>query len=400
MSPGDLKNGTMLPEDQTVIDLFCGCGGLSWGLKCAGLHVIAGVDNDEAALSTFKTNFPDAQPLHIDLTDAAIEDLGRKFGSREIDVIVGGPPCQGFSKNVPRTRRFLDDPKNVLVRTFMHAVEILQPKVVLMENVAEMTRAFDGTFTTEIMERFNKAGYAATATIHNAIDFGIPQRRRRVFFFANRVGMPIPELKTTVENHTSQEEAQLGPETARPITVWNAIGDLAPVRGKRARPNCYNSPPFSEYQALMRRFPGPLTDHEERTLSTVQQARYDALEPGQGLRDLPSALQTKGGYSGAYGRLTKDMLAPTITRWVFHPGSGRFGHPVERRLLTIREAARIQSFTDNFVFFGSNHQKSWQIGNAVPPLLAEQIAVFIKLTLSLNYHALASSTLPQQLELL
>jgi DNA (cytosine-5)-methyltransferase 1 len=127
-----------------------------------------------------------------------------------------------------------------------------------------------------------------------------------------------------------------------------------------------------------------LTDHTERRLKANQQERYDSLKPGEGLKELPAHLKTKSGYSGAYGRLTKEMVAPTITRWVFHPGSGRFGHPVEHRIITIREAARLQSFSDDFRFVGSNIEKSWQIGNAVPPLLMSALNSSIRGALGLE----------------
>jgi DNA (cytosine-5)-methyltransferase 1 len=272
---------------------------------------------------------------------------------------------------VPRRGRFLEDPKNLLVRAFMQAVDTLRPKAVLMENVAEMANAFDGQFRDELFAFFAGLGYGADLHLHNAAEFGVPQRRRRVVFLANRTGQPIcfPDPIATAPSGKGTALNVKG--TPGLVSIWDAIGDLAPVREASATPNRYACAPFSEFQRKMRSQDAPLTDHEERRLRPQQQARYDSLEPGQGLPDLPPALRPRSGYSGAYGRLTLHMLSPTITRWVFHPGSGRFGHPVEKRILTIREAARLQSFSDDFAFVGTNQQKSWQIGNAVPPLLAE-----------------------------
>jgi DNA (cytosine-5)-methyltransferase 1 len=354
---------------------------MSWGLRQAGFRILAGVDQDPVALATFARNVPEAKALRLDLGAISPAELLGAIGRRP-DVLVGGPPCQGFSKNVPRNVRFLEDPRNLLVRAFMDAVRALEPKVVLMENVAEMANAFDGALRDELVAFLRRAGYETTFRVHNAAEYGVPQHRRRVLFLSSRTGgeleLPAPRcrLRGGKRMVTITREAVPGI-----VPVWDAIGDLAPVRELGPRPNAYATSPSNEFQRLMRRDVAELTDHEERRLRPGQQARYDALEPGQAIRDLPPALRPRSGYSGAYGRLTREMLAPTITRCVFHPGSGRFGHPVERRLLTIREAARLQSFSDDFVFAGTNQQKSAQIGNAVPPVLMHALAPAIRAAL-------------------
>ena len=361
-----------------VLDLFSGCGGISWGFKNAGFQILAGVDQDQEALDTFALNMPEAQAINHDLSGQGVAELASMLDivPGELDVLVGGPPCQGFSKNVTRSGRFLEDPKNLLVRSFMDAVEALSPKVVLMENVATMANAFGGAFRDELLQRFSDCEYEVRYGTHNAAEHGLPQRRNRVVFMASRVGLPEPlTRRARVPLRSGTHKTNGIPPGA--ISVWNAIGDLGRVdpSGKSDESNQYACEPFSAFQKLMRAGPSvPLSDHTLRPLRSKQQARYDALEPGEGLPDLPPELRTKGGYSGAYGRLTKTMVAPTITRWCFHPGSGRFGHPVERRILTIREAARLQGFSDNFRFSGSNHKKSWQVGNAVPPVLAGAFA--------------------------
>lgn len=361
-----------------VLDLFSGCGGISWGFKKAGFHILAGVDQDKEALETFALNMPEARALNHDLSGQGVTELVSSLGLArgELDVLVGGPPCQGFSKNVTRSGRHLDDPKNLLVQSFMDAVEAFSPKIVLMENVATMANAFGGAFRDELLHRFSECGYEVRYGTHNAAEHGVPQRRKRVVFLASRVGLPEPLApKTRLSLRCGTHKTRDTPAGA--ISVWDAIGDLGRIDPAAGidESNQYSHKPFSAFQNQMRSAGNTdVTDHTLRPLRSKQQARYDALEPGQGLRDLPLELQTKGGYSGAYGRLTKTMIAPTITRWCFHPGSGRFGHPVERRLLTIREAARLQGFSDDFQFSGSNHKKSWQVGNAVPPLLAGAFA--------------------------
>lgn len=361
-----------------VLDLFSGCGGISWGFKKAGFHILAGVDHDKEALETFALNMPEARAINHDLSGQGVTELVSSLGlsTGELDVLVGGPPCQGFSKNVTRSGRFLEDPKNLLVRSFMDAVEVLSPKVVLMENVATMANAFGGAFRDELLQRFSECGYEVRHGTHNAAEHGLPQRRNRVVFLASRVGLPEP-LTPLARVPLQSGTHKTSDIPAGAISVWDSIGDLGRIDLASGidESNQYFCKPFSAFQTRMRNGGSTaLSDHTLRPLRSKQQARYDSLEPGQGLRDLPPELQTKGGYSGAYGRLTKTMIAPTITRWCFHPGSGRFGHPVERRLLTIREAARLQGFSDDFRFSGSNHKKSWQVGNAVPPLLAGAFA--------------------------
>lgn len=368
-----------LDSAPTVVDLFCGCGGMSWGLQQEGFKIIAGVDNNRAALKTYRVNFPTAQALEWDLSRPMVQLRDQlELEEGRLDVLVGGPPCQGFSKNVPRGDRFLEDAKNLLVRSYMEAIEVFRPKALVMENVAEMANAFDGAFRDELLSHLDRLGYAADYHVHNAAEFGVPQRRRRVVFLANRMGtsvrFPARRYRVPLKEGTHKSAVQ----GAEGVTVWEAIGDLAPVRGRGGNPNSYSRTPFSEFQRLMRAKEAPLTQHEERRLRPQQQARYEALEAGQGLKDLPDHLRPKSGYSGAYGRLTQDMIAPTITRWVFHPGSGRFGHPVESRIITIREAARFQSFSDDFKFEGTNQEKSWQIGNAVPPLLMRCFAPILR----------------------
>ena len=159
------------------------------------------------------------------------------------------------------------------------------------------------------------------------------------------------------------------------VTVWEAIGDLPRQKHGQGHDTCkYSSPPFSEFQKLVRNGAKRVKNHVSRMLQPLQLERLAALKPGQAHKDLPKRLQVRCGYSGAYGRLTKDMIAPTITRWVFHPGSGRWGHPVDTRVLSIREVARIQGFPDSFEFVGTYTQQAGQLGNAVPPLLVERIA--------------------------
>ena len=361
-------------ENLKAIDLFCGCGGISAGLRSAGFEVIAGADIEPKYIATFQRNFPDALHMNVDLTDYTPVSLMKELGISpgELGLLAGGPPCQGFSKNVPRRNREAENPNNTLVRIFLDYCEALYPHAILMENVAEMKNGFSRRFSDEVRARLETAGYGVTEAVLNAAEFGVPQKRQRAFFLGVREGYnpKFPEPTHTING------SQLSFATdGSYVSVWDAIGDLPSLRhGEGADLTDYANAPFSEFQKLMRNGQNKVKNHYARRLQPTQYARMAALEPGQGLKDLPEHLKVRGGYSGAYGRLTKDMLAPTITRWVFHPGSGRWGHPVDLRTLTIREAARIQGFSDDFEFVGSFVQQAGQIGNAVPPLLIEKIA--------------------------
>ena len=362
----------------TALDLFCGCGGISAGLRSAGFEVLAGIDVEPRYMATFERNFPEAIPLSIDLASVTPDFLMEKLGVApgELDLIAGGPPCQGFSKNVPRRHRFMDDPNNLLIRTYLDFCVAMKPKMVLMENVAEMKNGFSSRFSEEVLARLEQAGYAVTHTTLNAAEYGIPQRRRRAFFLASSSGQePRPPPPTHGRSERQSDIFDRSPF----VTVWDAIGDLPSLRhGSGQDPSSYACGPFCEYQRTARADSREVRNHVARQLAPTQYARLASLLPGQGNKDLPDGLKTKGGYSGAYGRLTKEMVAPTITRWVFHPGSGRWGHPVDIRTLTIREAARIQGFADNYEFVGSFVQQAGQLGNAVPPLLIEKVATTMR----------------------
>jgi DNA (cytosine-5)-methyltransferase 1 len=376
----------VLASDPKAVDLFCGCGGISVGLQLSGFEVIAGIDIEKKYLASFVHNFPKAHAMNTDISTISPEEFMRTIGivPGELDLLVGGPPCQGFSKNVPRKNRYLEDPKNLLVKSFLDYCEVIQPKMILMENVAEMKNGFEEVYSQEIINRLEEEGYTITTAILNSADYGIPQRRRRAFFLANRYGIQFVPPKPTHAARIKGGHNCFGIFSKPHVSVWEAIGDLPSVEhGKGNESTRYATTPQNAFQELLRHGKQDVKNHIARKLADKQYQRIASISPGQGHKDLPTHLQTKGGFSGAYGRLTKDMIAPTITRWVFHPGSGRWGHPVDVRTLTIREAARIQSFPDSFEFVGSYTDQAGQIGNAVPPLLVQAIVQCMKNQLAL-----------------
>jgi DNA (cytosine-5)-methyltransferase 1 len=366
-----------------VIDLFCGCGGLSSGFEQAGFQVLAGLDKNAIALGTYKKNFPASKALHVDLSEFDPARLVRTFrlGRGMLDCLIGGPPCQGFSKNVPAARRFLEDPRNLLMKIFLEFVERLLPKTVLIENVAEMMRAYNGAVKEEIVRRLTDIGYEVQSAVLNAAWFGVPQLRRRAFFVATRTKHAVTFPSRS--HHAPDREPTLLDICVPYVRVKDAISDMVPLSaGEGTDPSEYGSKPSSTYQKLLRNGDKFVHDHVARRLSPIQLKRIQHLGPGEGIQHLPAHIRPASGYSGAYARLIADQPARTITRWVFHPGSGRFVHPSEDRVITIREAARLQGFPDSFSFSGSYIQKSHQVGESVPPLLAKRLAEQIRETLS------------------
>lgn len=215
-----------------------------------------------------------------------------------------------------------------------------------------------------------------------APDYGVPQRRTRCFFLASRIGsQPTFPLPT----HSKENFTSLFDNITQYVSAWEAMSDLPEIEnGGGELEMLYTNPPNNHFQKFMRQESVTLYDHKARDLKPIQLERIQSIKAGQGLKDLPIHLRPKSGYSGAYGRLDFTNVAPTITRWVFHPGSGRYGHPKSDRLITIREAARLQTFTDDFRFTGTYIEKAHQIGNAVPPMLMYHLASKIKELLSIS----------------
>ncbi len=359
----------------TVIDLFCGCGGLSCGFSQAGFKILGGLDKNDQALVTFRKNFPRAQAIAGDLSQLKPDTVARQFELKrgELDCLIGGPPCQGFSKNVPAVHRFLEDPRNLLMRVFLDFVERFNPRFVLIENVGEVLRAYEGAVRREITDRLNDLGYDVESAVLNSANFGVPQLRRRAFFLASRTKrvahLPSP-------THVYKEfQPKLEKLFKKAVSVGEAISDLPTLEaGAGSDPCAYSKPAESEFQHIVRNGDKHVHDHVARKLTPIQLKRIKCLGPGEGIDHLPDEIRPAQGYSGAYARLRVEEPARTITRWVFHPGSGRFAHPTDDRVITIREAARLQSFPDSFVFEGTYIEKSHQVGEAVPPLLSKAIA--------------------------
>jgi len=339
-----------------VIDLFCGAGGLSYGFEKAGFNVLLGIDNDEAALKTFERNHKNSKSICGDITEITYTDIKKIIGNEKIDVIVGGPPCQGMSLSGPRK---FDDPRNKLYLSFIRLVKEIQPKAFVVENVPGLVRLFNGTIKDSIINEFKKIGYSVTFDILCSADYGVPQTRKRVVFIGVK----------------GDENNFIYPEIMEDIvTCEMALSDLPPLvdtLGEEAAE--YETEPQNNYQKIMRKNSKLVKNHIAAKHSEHVQETIALIPPGGNYKSLPEGYKSTRNFHVAWTRFPDNKPAPTIDT-----GHRHHFHYKYNRVPTVRESARIQSFPDDFVFIGNKTQQFRQVGNAVPPLMAEKLAKQIR----------------------
>lgn len=345
---------------QKVIDLFAGVGGLSLGFEQCGFEVVLANEYEPSIANAYKINHENTEVLVGDITQM---DLNATFGKYKgnVDVVIGGPPCQGFSQK--GQRKTIHDPRNFLFKYYVKVVELVKPKYFVMENVPNLLSAEGGFFRKEIEELFNSLGYQLKMGVLNASDYGVPQNRRRAVIIGKRGGV-APDLPNPKHNK---------------VTIWDAISDLAYLEsgeGEEVQEYKYGSQ--SAYQSMLREGSSLLYNHKATKHSELALERLGMIPPNAGKEVLPKEHLTKSIYSGTWTRMRKDEISVTITTRFDTPSSGKFTHPFLNRAITVREAARIQSFPDTFHFIGNKSSQMKQVGNAVPPLLARSIAEVIK----------------------
>ena len=348
----------------TVIDLFCGCGGLSKGFLDAGYKVCLGVDNDDAALKTFKYNHHESEVLNADLSSRGIASKIKKAVKRlYTDVIIAGPPCQGFSLTGPRN---FDDKRNKLYLSVIDIVRKLLPKAFLIENVTGLATLYEGKIKAEIIRRFERMGYNVSSEILCAADYGIPQLRKRVFFLGlkNKLGrFEFPEKTHSVNTY---------------VNCLDAIGDL-PVRDNELgiEEDIYRNQPVTNYQKKMRNGNCKLFNHVATAHSQLVKEVIALVPEGKNYKSLPPGIGESRRFNEAWTRYHSQKPSKTIDT-----GHRNHFHYKCDRVPTVRENARLQSFTDDFMFFGTKTQQYRQVGNAVPPMLgyhlAKQLLRYIK----------------------
>ncbi len=338
-----------------VLDLFAGAGGFSAGLdKIKNMKTVVAVDFDKYATETFQKNFKDAYVITGDLTDQKIKDKIIKVSKdRKVNMIVGGPPCQGFSlkgKNLG-----FDDPRNFLFLEYFALVKAIKPEVFVIENVKNILNSENGYFKNQIIEKFSSLGYIINYGVLNAKNFGVPESRERAIIIGSltrSIDLPVGGKKS--------------------VTVRDAISDLAYLESGEGIFECdYKNAPESAYQKKLRG--KKLYNHMATNHSKVALEKLAMIPPEGDKSSLPKELHGKQKFATTWSRLQWDTYSPTIDTRFDTPSNGRNSHPFLNRSITPREAARIQSFDDDFIFYGPKSSVCKQIGNAVPPLLGKAI---------------------------
>ncbi len=342
--------------DWKAISLFAGAGGCSLGFSEAGVEIIAAFDNAIPAIETYNKNFPGSKCKNVDLSSCDFAQLRDSLGLKrgELDLIIGGPPCQGFTT---AGSRFWNDPRNKLVQNYANALAEFYPRWFMMENVEGILTTAKGVYVVECVKKMIELGYSVYLKKVYMQEYAIPQRRKRVIIVGNREGKSFhfPKEKQIASGSIYRQGSE---------TLYEAIKDLEGVDI-------------------------PEIDHVRKNETGIQLERIEFLKVGQTMKNMPERLQNasfkrrasrrvcdgtpsekRGGAPSGLKRLTYDEPCLTITA----SATSEFVHPVENRMLTIRECARIQTFPDNFSFCGTESQKMQQIGNAIPPRFAYQVA--------------------------
>lgn len=321
----------------TYIDLFSGAGGFSLGFDRVGFKNIFSLDNDISSCKTYRKNFPKHKIIEKDIAKLTEGEIKKNINNQEVDVIIGGPPCQGFSMAGNIGRKFMDDPRNHLFKKFAKIVKIVEPKFFVMENVARLYTHNKGDTRKKIISKFKKIGYYVKCKILNSADYGVPQIRKRVIFIGSKT---TDDLLFPKKN------------TFKYKTVKKAINDLSILKPKEK---------------------SRILNHVAMNHSDQMLKKMSYISDGGDRNEIPINIRPKTGDIRKYIKYDSNKPAITITgdmRKVFHYS--------QNRALTVRELSRLQSFPDNFIFEGSSISQQQQVGNAVPPLMAESIAETIK----------------------
>lgn len=335
-------------EKYTAIDLFCGAGGLHIGFENAGFNIKLCVDNNDIVEKTHKRNFPNIPIINRDINKVSTDEIREFLDDNKVDVIIGGPPCQGFSTIGHRVssnpeKRSQKDPRNELVLTYARIINEIRPKFIVMENVKGILTLEKGVYLNNVLSILAKAGYNVEYKLINMADYGVPEVRERVIIIGNRIGMPVT---FPAPDHSDNPDDNLPAWE----NCWNVLKDLEKMA---------DNPSFN-HVAL------------KHTCKNIE--RYKLIPEGGRLpEDKLSKELYRKNFGNTYKRLARNRPALTMV-----PGNDAFPiHPTLNRSLTVREAARIQTFPDSIIFEGNRRQQGHQVGNAVPPVFSKKLAIFI-----------------------
>jgi DNA (cytosine-5)-methyltransferase 1 len=346
----------MRKNDLTVVDLFCGCGGLSQGFIDAGYKVLLGIDNDKDSLETFQLNHDGGKALNMDLSDKKnIAEIKKELGGNKIDVVVGGPPCQGFSLTGPRN---FDDKRNTLYLSMIDTIKELRPKAFLLENVPGLATMYGGVVKDEIIKRLTKLGYNVSVKVLCAADYGVPQMRKRVVFIGlqKKYGtFEFPKPEFTPDNY---------------VTCGDAISDLPNRKSDLGEDvDKYATKPKTGYQKMMRKDADVLYNHVGTRHTDKVKSVISLVPEGGNHKDLPEGVGGHRKFNEAWTRYHSKKPSKTVDT-----GHRNHFHYKYDRVPTVRENARLQSFRDDLRFLGTKTSQNRQVGNAVPPLLGYHLA--------------------------
>ena len=356
-----------MKDKLKVIDLFSGCGGFSFGFENAGYHVVLGVDNDKASLETFKANHKNSKTLLADLhNDSAIDDIINEVKEHKIDVIIAGPPCQGFSLTGARNE---GDDRNKLFYSVFKLAEKIKPRAIIIENVPGLATLYNGFAKKAILKEFERLNFSNNFKVLFAPDYEVPQIRKRIFFVGlnsdlGKFEFPKEILKPENYNTTSIAISDLP-------TLENELGEEKSI---------YDKPAKTEYQKKLRNgskilFNHVASKHTDLVINVISQ-----VPDGGNHKDLPKGVGESRTFNEAWTRYNSKKPSKTIDT-----GHRNHFHYKFNRIPTVRENARLQSFPDNFVFVGTRTQQNRQVGNAVPPLLGFHVAEKLSTYLNKNH---------------
>lgn len=342
-----------------VMDLFAGVGGLSYGFSMLPeFNIVAANEIEKDIATAYSLNHPGVPMLNCDINSLTEEKINEVLNGRKVDILVGGPPCQSYST---AGKRQMDARANLFLQ-YKRILQIVQPKAFVFENVVGILSMDKGNLFKRVQAEFNSIGYNLRYKVLNAVNYGVPQQRERVILVGFKGDNPFEYPEATHGNGKKPF-----------VTLKDALGDLPVIKSGESSTE-YVKEADNEFLTFVRNAGDTLTEHKAPNNGAHLIKIMETLKDGQSKDDLPEAIRPKSGYGNTYAKLWWEKPSTTITRNFACPSSARCIHPRDSRAMSIREGARLQSFPDNYVFYGADGMKRLEIGNAVPPLLSIAIA--------------------------